>query len=54
VKAAVAKLGSKAHVVDFPSQDTTDNNIGCDYHPSKLTQERDAVILTEAIKAVTG
>ena len=54
VKAAVGELGSKAHVVDFPSQDTTDNNIGCDYHPSKLTQERDAVILTEAIKAVTG
>lgn len=54
VKAAVAELGAKAHVVDFPSQDTTDNNIGCDYHPSKLTQEKDAVILTEAIKAVTG
>ena len=54
VKAAVSQLGEKAHVVDFPSQDTSDNNIGCDYHPSKLTQERDAVILTEAIQAVIG
>jgi lysophospholipase L1-like esterase len=54
VKAAVSKLGDKAHVVDFPSQDASNNNIGCDYHPSKLTQEQDAVILTEAINAVTG
>lgn len=54
VKSAVSQLGRKAHFVDFPSQDTTDNNIGCDYHPSKLTQERDAVILTDAIKSVIG
>lgn len=54
VKSAVSQLGSKAHVVDFPSQDTSNNNIGCDYHPSKLTQQQDAVILTKAIKAVTG
>lgn len=52
VKSAVSQLGRKAHFVDFPSQDTTDNNIGCDYHPSKLTQERDAVILTKAINDV--
>jgi lysophospholipase L1-like esterase len=54
VKAAVERLGEKAHVVDFPSQDSSDNNIGCDYHPSKLTQEQDAVILTKAIDAVVG
>jgi lysophospholipase L1-like esterase len=54
VKAAVAQIGAKAHFVDFPSQDSSDNNIGCDYHPSALTQQRDAVILTAAIKAVTG
>jgi len=54
VKAAVSQLGVKAHVVDFPSQDSSNNNIGCDYHPSKLTQEQDAVILTEAINAVIG
>jgi lysophospholipase L1-like esterase len=54
VKSAVSQLGAKAHVVDFPSQDSSNNNIGCDYHPSKLTQEQDAVILTKAIKAVTG
>lgn len=54
VKSAVSQLGSKAHYVDFPSQDSSNNNIGCDYHPSKLTQEQDAVILTKAIKAVIG
>jgi hypothetical protein len=54
VKSAVSQLGAKAHVVDFPSQDSSNNNIGCDYHPSKLTQEQDAVILTKAIKVVTG
>lgn len=54
VKSAVSQLGDKAHVVDFPSQDASNNNIGCDYHPSKLTQEQDAVILTNAIKDVIG
>ena len=55
IKAAVAQIGgSKAHFVDFPSQDSSNNNIGCDYHPSALTQQRDAVILTAAIKAVLG
>jgi lysophospholipase L1-like esterase len=54
IKAAVAQIGAKAHFVDFPSQDSSNNNIGCDYHPSALTQQRDAVILTSAIRAVTG
>jgi lysophospholipase L1-like esterase len=54
IKAAVAQIGAKAHFVDFPSQDSSGNNIGCDYHPSALTQQRDAVILTEAIKGVAG
>lgn len=52
VTSAVSQLGDQAHVVDFPAQDASNNNIGCDYHPSKLTQERDAVILTDAINAV--
>jgi len=54
VTSAVSQLGAKAHVVDFPSQDSSNNNIGCDYHPSQLTQAQDAVILTNAILAVTG
>jgi hypothetical protein len=54
VKAAVARLGDKAHVVDFPSQNTNNNNIGFDYHPFRLMQGQDAVILTDVIKAVIG
>jgi len=54
IKAAVARIGARAHFVDFPSQDSSGNNIGCDYHPSALTQQRDAVILTAAIKEVLG
>jgi hypothetical protein len=54
VKAAVERLGEKTHVVDFPSQDASNNNISCDDHPSKMTQERDAVILMETINAVLG
>ncbi|KAK5129214.1 hypothetical protein LTR08_003738 [Meristemomyces frigidus] len=54
IQSAVAQLGSKAHVVNFPTQDSTNNNIGCDYHPSILTHQQMAVILTDAIEAVTG
>ncbi|KAK3116861.1 hypothetical protein LTR53_002355 [Teratosphaeriaceae sp. CCFEE 6253] len=54
VTAAVARIGNKAHVVNFPTQDQSNNNIGCDYHPSLLTHEEMAVILTDAIQAVTG
>ncbi|KAI3397265.1 hypothetical protein diail_11064 [Diaporthe ilicicola] len=52
IKDAVAQLGSKAHFVDFPTQDSSNNNIGCDYHPSRATHESMAVILTAAIKDV--
>ncbi|KAL1849134.1 hypothetical protein Daus18300_013383 [Diaporthe australafricana] len=52
IKAAVAQIGSKAHFVDFPTQDSSNNNIGCDYHPSSATHESMAVILTAAIEDV--
>lgn len=52
IKDAVARLGSSAHFVDFPTQDSSNNNIGCDYHPSVATHESMAVILTAAIEDV--
>ena len=54
VKSAVYRLGDKAHFVDFPAQDSRNNTPGCSSHPSRLTHERDAVILTDAIQAVVG
>lgn len=51
---AVAELGNKTHFVDFPTQDSTNNNIGCDYHPSALTHESMAMFLTTAILDVVG
>lgn len=52
IQAAVAELGDKAHFVDFPTQDSSNNNIGCDYHPSAATHQQMAVILTTAIEEV--
>lgn len=52
IEAAVAEIGDKAHFVDFPTHDTSNNNIGCDYHPSPLTHQQMAVILTTAIESV--
>lgn len=52
IKAAVAEIGDKAHFVNFPTQDSSNNNIGCDYHPSALTHQQMAVILTAAIESV--
>ncbi|KAK8106923.1 uncharacterized protein PG998_008936 [Apiospora kogelbergensis] len=46
----VAQLGFKAHFVNFATQDTSNNNIGCDYHPSAKTHQQMAVVLTDAIK----
>ncbi|POS74587.1 lipolytic enzyme [Diaporthe helianthi] len=54
IEDAVARLGSKAHFVNFPPQDSSNNNIGCDYHPSSATHESMAVILTAAIEDVIG
>lgn len=54
IEDAVAQLGSKAHFVNFPTQDSSNNNIGCDYHPSSATHESMAVILTAAIEDVIG
>ncbi|ROV86838.1 hypothetical protein VMCG_10896 [Cytospora schulzeri] len=49
---AIAELGNNTHFVDFPTQDSSNNNIGCDYHPSVSTHESMAVILTAAIQDV--
>lgn len=51
IQAAVAEIGSNAHFVNFPTQDSSNNNIGCDYHPSAATHQAMAVILTAAIEA---
>ncbi|KAK7949046.1 uncharacterized protein PG986_009932 [Apiospora aurea] len=51
---AMAKLGFEAHFVNFVAQDTSNNNIGCDYHPSAKTHQQMAVVLTDAIKKVLG
>lgn len=52
IEAVVAQIGDKAHFVNFPSQDSSNNNIACDYHPSAATHQSMAVILTAAIEAV--
>ncbi|KAK8134782.1 hypothetical protein PG984_006794 [Apiospora sp. TS-2023a] len=49
---AVSKLSFKAHFVNFATQDASNNNIGCDYHPSAKTHQEMAVVLTNAIKGV--
>lgn len=51
---AIAELGNRTYFVDFPTQDSSNNNIGCDYHPSAATHEDMAVILTAAIEDVIG
>jgi lysophospholipase L1-like esterase len=53
-KAVVAQLGSKAHFVDFPSQDTSVVGQGCDSHPSAAEHQVMAGILTKAIRSVVG
>lgn len=50
IQAAVAEIGSNSHFVNFPTQDSSNNNIGCDYHPSASTHQSMAVILTAAIE----
>lgn len=52
IQAAVAQIGPKAHFVNFPTQDSSNNNIGCDYHPSAATHQSMAVILTAAIQSL--
>ncbi|KAK6844208.1 hypothetical protein PG995_014318 [Apiospora arundinis] len=50
----VAQLGFKAYFVNFATQDASNNNIGCDYHPSAKTHQQMAVVLTDAIKKALG
>ncbi|KAH8880936.1 hypothetical protein GQ53DRAFT_799412 [Thozetella sp. PMI_491] len=52
IKSAVAKIGAKAHFVSLPTQDSSNNNIGCDYHPSPSTHQQMAAILVAAIHSV--
>ncbi|KAK7920283.1 SGNH hydrolase-type esterase domain-containing protein [Apiospora marii] len=51
---AVSKLAFKAHFVNFATQDASNNNIGCDYHPSAKTHQEMAVVLTDAIQEAVG
>lgn len=51
---AVSKLSFKAHFVNFATQDASNNNIGCDYHPSAKTHQEMAVVLTNAIEGALG
>lgn len=48
----VSQLGFKATFVNFATQDASNNNIGCDYHPSARTHQEMAGVLTNAIKQV--
>ncbi|OAA56334.1 Esterase, SGNH hydrolase-type [Niveomyces insectorum RCEF 264] len=52
IRNAVARIGAQAYFVSFPSQDQSNNNIGCDYHPSPLTHQKMAVVLTAALSSV--
>ncbi|KAI0153098.1 lipolytic enzyme [Xylariaceae sp. FL1272] len=54
IQSAISQLTFTAHFVDIPTQDSSNNNIGCDYHPSALTHQEMAVTLTSAIEDVLG
>ena len=51
LKAVVAQVGAKAHLVDWPTQGA---DVGCDYHPNAATNAAEATVLAAAIKAVEG
>lgn len=44
---AVARLGGKAQLVDWPSQGS---DVGCDYHPNAATHASGGKLLSDAIK----
>ncbi|KAK4096767.1 carbohydrate esterase family 2 protein [Parathielavia hyrcaniae] len=48
---AAARLGARAHFVDWPSQGA---EVGCDYHPNAATNAAFGVTLAEAIAGVLG
>lgn len=49
IKDAVARLGARAHFVDWPTQGS---DVGCDYHPNAATHAAEGKVLAEAIAAV--
>ena len=49
--AAVASIGKKAHLVDWPTQGS---DVGCDSHPTAATHAAEAVVLAAAISSVLG
>ena len=51
LEAAVAQLGSKAHLVDWPTQGS---DVGCDYHPNAATHAAEGQVLAEAISSALG
>ncbi|KAH6634568.1 SGNH hydrolase-type esterase domain-containing protein [Chaetomium sp. MPI-SDFR-AT-0129] len=51
LKSAVAKLGAKAHFVDWPTQGS---DVGCDYHPNAATHAAEGTVLAQAIKSALG
>lgn len=54
MREAAERSGPDVHFVEFPTQDASGNNIGCDYHPSARTNQELAVILTAAMRSVMG
>ncbi|TLS20876.1 uncharacterized protein PpBr36_10795 [Pyricularia pennisetigena] len=54
MREAAERFGPDVHFVEFPTQDASNNNIGCDYHPSARTNQELAVILTAAMRTVMG
>lgn len=48
ITAAVAQLGAKAHLVDWPTQGS---DVGCDYHPDAATHAAEGTVLATAISS---
>jgi lysophospholipase L1-like esterase len=51
IKSAIAQLGPKAHLVEWPTQGS---DVGCDYHPNAATHAAEAPVLASAISSVLG
>jgi lysophospholipase L1-like esterase len=51
LKDAVARLGKRAHLVDWPTQGS---DVGCDYHPNAATNAAAGDILAKAISSALG
>ncbi|CRG88427.1 hypothetical protein PISL3812_05457 [Talaromyces islandicus] len=49
LEAAIAQIGEKAHLVDWPTQGSS---VGCDYHPNAATQAAEGEVLALAIMSV--